>query len=72
MKATLKTLGLTIHWMPGWALGDLAVLGTGWVWSAQVSWQVCKLDVLGPYCDEHRKACLEICSSLRCWLCLQA
>lgn len=37
VKATLETLGLTIHWMPGWALGDLAVLGTGWVWSAQVS-----------------------------------
>ncbi|TKC51441.1 hypothetical protein EI555_019979, partial [Monodon monoceros] len=32
----------------------------------EVSWQVCKLDVLGPYCDEHHKACLEIRSSLSC------
>ena len=29
VKATLETLGLTIHWVPGWALGDPVVLGTG-------------------------------------------
>ena len=42
------------------------------VWSAQVNRQVCELDVLGPDCEERRKACLEICSSLRRRLCLQA
>ena len=45
--------------------------GTGRVWSSQVNRQMCALDVLGPDCDEHRKACLEIRSWLRHWLCLQ-
>ncbi|XP_064218437.1 caspase-14-like isoform X4 [Aotus nancymaae] len=38
----------------------------------EVNRRVCELDVLGPDCDEPRKACLEICSSLRRRLCLQA
>ncbi|XP_070317209.1 uncharacterized protein [Odocoileus virginianus] len=37
----------------------------------EVNRQVCELDVLGPDCDERRKACLEIRSSLRRRLCLQ-
>uniref|UniRef100_A0AC11CRN5 Uncharacterized protein n=1 Tax=Ovis aries TaxID=9940 RepID=A0AC11CRN5_SHEEP len=37
----------------------------------EVNRQVCELDVLGPDCDERRKACLEIRSSLRHRLCLQ-
>ncbi|XP_040122303.1 putative caspase-16 [Oryx dammah] len=37
----------------------------------EVNRQVCELDVLGPDCDERRKACLEIHSSLRRRLCLQ-
>ncbi|XP_053527513.1 putative caspase-16 isoform X4 [Artibeus jamaicensis] len=45
--------------------GDLLELLT------EVNRQVCELDVLGPNCDEHRKACLEIRSSLRHRLCLQ-
>nr|XP_005886849.1 PREDICTED: uncharacterized protein LOC102268844 [Bos mutus] len=38
----------------------------------EVNRQVCELDVLGPDCDDRRKACLEIRSSLRRRLCLQA
>ncbi|KAK2097412.1 hypothetical protein P7K49_022863 [Saguinus oedipus] len=38
----------------------------------EVNRRVCEQDVLGPDCDEPRKACLEICSSLRRRLCLQA
>ncbi|XP_047636694.1 caspase-14-like [Phacochoerus africanus] len=38
----------------------------------EVNRQVCELDVLGPDCEERRKACLEIRSSLRRRLCLQA
>ncbi|XP_035875863.1 caspase-2-like isoform X3 [Phyllostomus discolor] len=45
--------------------GDLLELLT------EVNRQVCELDVLGPDCNEHRKACLEIRSSLRHRLCLQ-
>uniref|UniRef100_A0A8B9YL08 Caspase-14-like n=1 Tax=Bos mutus grunniens TaxID=30521 RepID=A0A8B9YL08_BOSMU len=37
----------------------------------EVNRQVCELDVLGPDCDDRRKACLEIRSSLRRRLCLQ-
>ncbi|XP_074237801.1 uncharacterized protein LOC101040127 isoform X1 [Saimiri boliviensis] len=37
----------------------------------EVNRRVCEQDVLGPDCDEPRKACLEICSSLRRRLCLQ-
>lgn len=37
----------------------------------KVNRQVCELDVLGPDCDDRRKACLEIRSSLRRRLCLQ-
>lgn len=46
--------------------GDLLELLT------EVNRQICELDVLGPDCDERRKACLEIYSSLRRRLCLQA
>ncbi|XP_019488422.1 PREDICTED: uncharacterized protein LOC109376764 isoform X3 [Hipposideros armiger] len=46
--------------------GDLLELLT------EVNRQMCELDVLGPDCDERRKACLEIHSSLRRRLCLQA
>ncbi|XP_059548868.1 caspase-14-like isoform X3 [Myotis daubentonii] len=46
--------------------GDLLELLT------EVNRQVCELDVLGPDCNERRKACLEIRSSLRLRLCLQA
>ncbi|XP_039741051.1 caspase-14-like isoform X2 [Pteropus medius] len=46
--------------------GDLLELLT------EVNRRVCELDVLGPDCDERRKACLEIHSSLRHRLCLQA
>ncbi|KAM5198788.1 uncharacterized protein RBU33_013848 isoform 2-T2 [Hipposideros larvatus] len=46
--------------------GDLLELLT------EVNRQMCELDVLGPDCDERRKACLEIYSSLRRRLCLQA
>ncbi|XP_055097268.1 putative caspase-16 [Symphalangus syndactylus] len=38
----------------------------------EVNRRVCEQDVLGPDCDELRKACLEIRSSLRRRLCLQA
>uniref|UniRef100_A0A8D2GB06 Caspase family p20 domain-containing protein n=1 Tax=Theropithecus gelada TaxID=9565 RepID=A0A8D2GB06_THEGE len=37
----------------------------------EVNRRVCEQDVLGPDCDELRKACLEIRSSLRRRLCLQ-
>ncbi|XP_021590567.3 caspase-14 [Ictidomys tridecemlineatus] len=46
--------------------GDLLELLT------EVNRRVCELDVLGPDCNELRKACLEIRSSLRRRLCLQA
>uniref|UniRef100_A0A8C9A3T6 Caspase family p20 domain-containing protein n=1 Tax=Prolemur simus TaxID=1328070 RepID=A0A8C9A3T6_PROSS len=46
--------------------GDLLELLT------EVNRRVCEQDVLGPDCDELRKACLEIRSSLRRRLCLQA
>ncbi|XP_036166516.1 caspase-14-like [Myotis myotis] len=46
--------------------GDLLELLT------EVNRQVCELDVRGPDCNERRKACLEIRSSLRRRLCLQA
>ncbi|XP_014648995.1 PREDICTED: putative caspase-16 [Ceratotherium simum simum] len=46
--------------------GDLLELLT------EVNRRVCELDVLGPDSDERRKACLEIRSSLRRRLCLQA
>ncbi|XP_073070723.1 caspase-14-like isoform X3 [Manis javanica] len=46
--------------------GDLLELLT------EANRQVCELDVLGPDSDERRKACLEIRSSLRRRLCLQA
>ncbi|XP_057603357.1 putative caspase-16 [Hippopotamus amphibius kiboko] len=46
--------------------GDLLELMT------EVSRQVGELDVLGPDCDAHRRAFLEIRSSLRRRLCLQA
>ncbi|KAM5131572.1 putative caspase-16 isoform 3-T4 [Callospermophilus lateralis] len=46
--------------------GDLLELLT------EVNRLVCELDVLGPDCNELRKACLEIRSSLRRRLCLQA
>lgn len=46
--------------------GDLLELLT------EVNRQVCELDVLGPDSNERRKACLEIRSSLRRRLCLQA
>uniref|UniRef100_A0A8C3W2P3 Caspase family p20 domain-containing protein n=1 Tax=Catagonus wagneri TaxID=51154 RepID=A0A8C3W2P3_9CETA len=46
--------------------GDLLELMT------EVNRRVCELDVLGPDGDERRKACLEIRSSLRRRLCLQA
>lgn len=65
-------LGLTIPGAPGWVPRDPGVLGTGWVRSSQVNRRVCELDVLGPDCPERRKACLEIRSSLRRPLCLQA
>lgn len=42
------------------------------MWFSQANRQVCELDVLGPDSDELRKACLEIRSSLRRRLCLQA
>uniref|UniRef100_G1NSB6 Caspase 14 n=1 Tax=Myotis lucifugus TaxID=59463 RepID=G1NSB6_MYOLU len=45
--------------------GDLLELLT------EVNRQVCELDVRGPDCNERRKACLEIRSSLRRRLCLQ-
>uniref|UniRef100_A0A8C6WB88 Caspase 16, apoptosis-related cysteine peptidase n=1 Tax=Nannospalax galili TaxID=1026970 RepID=A0A8C6WB88_NANGA len=45
--------------------GDLLELLT------EVNRRVCELDVLGPDCDEMRKACLEIRSSLRRRLCFQ-
>ncbi|XP_032317013.1 caspase-14 isoform X2 [Camelus ferus] len=38
----------------------------------EVNRQVCELEVLGPDCDERRKACLEIRSSLRRRLCLHS
>ncbi|XP_003998970.4 caspase-14 isoform X1 [Felis catus] len=38
----------------------------------EVNRRVCQLEVLGPDCPERRKACLEIRSSLRRRLCLQA
>nr|XP_004057200.2 caspase-14-like [Gorilla gorilla gorilla] len=38
----------------------------------EVNRRVCEQEVLGPDCDELRKACLEIRSSLRRRLCLQA
>lgn len=38
---------------------------------SQVNRRVCEMDVLGPDCDERRKACLEIRSSLRRGLRLQ-
>ncbi|XP_053410242.1 caspase-14-like isoform X2 [Nycticebus coucang] len=38
----------------------------------EVNRRICEQDVLGPDCDELRKACLEIRSSLRHRLCLQA
>ncbi|XP_007937751.1 putative caspase-16 [Orycteropus afer afer] len=38
----------------------------------EVNRRVCELDVLGPDCDQPRKACLEIHSSLRRRLCLRA
>ncbi|KAM7149230.1 caspase-14-like isoform 1-T1 [Molossus nigricans] len=59
----IQTLVEVLRAAPG---GDLLELLT------EVNRQVCELDVLGPDCDEHRKACLEICSSLRRRLCLQA
>ncbi|XP_036265772.1 caspase-2 isoform X1 [Pipistrellus kuhlii] len=46
--------------------GDLLELLT------EVNQRVCELDVRGPDCSESRKACLEIRSSLRRRLCLQA
>lgn len=62
---------LKISLVPGWVPRVPGVLDTGCVWSSQVNRQVCELDVLGPDCDERRKACLEIYSSLRRRLCLQ-
>ncbi|XP_062954984.1 uncharacterized protein LOC134379768 isoform X2 [Cynocephalus volans] len=38
----------------------------------EVNRRVCELDVLGPDCDQLRKSCLEIRSSLRRRLCLRA
>ncbi|KAB1251771.1 Caspase-14 [Camelus dromedarius] len=38
----------------------------------EVNRQMCELEVLGPDCDERRKACLEIRSSLRRRLCLHS
>lgn len=58
----IQTLVEVLRTDPG---GDLLELLT------EVNRQVCELDVLGPDCDERRKACLEIYSSLRRRLCLQ-
>ncbi|XP_074178905.1 caspase-9 isoform X3 [Rhinolophus sinicus] len=58
----IQTLVEVLRTDPG---GDLLELLT------EVNRQVCELDVLGPDCDEPRKACLEIYSSLRRRLCLQ-
>ncbi|XP_053770379.2 putative caspase-16 [Desmodus rotundus] len=58
----IQTLVEVLRAAPG---GDLLEL------LMEVNRQMCALDVLGPDCDEHRKACLEIRSWLRHWLCLQ-
>uniref|UniRef100_A0A8C0R813 Caspase-14-like n=1 Tax=Canis lupus dingo TaxID=286419 RepID=A0A8C0R813_CANLU len=59
----IQTLAEVLRADPG---GDLLELLT------EVNRRVCELDVLGPDCPERRKACLEIRSSLRRPLCLQA
>ncbi|XP_075850987.1 putative caspase-16 [Microcebus murinus] len=59
----IQTLVEVLRAKPG---GDLLELLT------EVNRRVCEQDVLGPDCDELRKACLEIRSSLRRRLCLQA
>ncbi|XP_006163048.1 putative caspase-16 isoform X2 [Tupaia chinensis] len=59
----IQTLVEVLSADPG---GDLLELLT------EVNRRVCALDVLGPSGDELQKACLEIRSSLRCRLCLQA
>ncbi|XP_066131211.1 caspase-14-like isoform X1 [Saccopteryx bilineata] len=59
----IQTLVKVLRAAPG---GDLLELLT------EVNRQVCELDVLGPDCAERHKSCLEIRSSLRRRLCLQA
>ncbi|XP_008062113.2 caspase-14 [Carlito syrichta] len=59
----IQTLVEVLRAHPG---GDLLELLT------EVNRRVCEQDVLGPDCDEPRKACLEIRSSLQRRLCLQA
>ncbi|XP_054445110.1 caspase-2-like [Pteronotus mesoamericanus] len=58
----IRTLVEVLRAAPG---GELLELLT------EVNRQVCELDVLGPDCDEYRKTCLEIRSSLRHRLFLQ-
>nr|XP_020027462.1 uncharacterized protein LOC109691702 isoform X5 [Castor canadensis] len=59
----IQTLVDVVRAKPG---GDILDLLT------EVNRRVCELDVLGPDCNDPRKACLEIRSSLRRRLCLQA
>uniref|UniRef100_A0A8C5LG17 Caspase 16, apoptosis-related cysteine peptidase n=1 Tax=Jaculus jaculus TaxID=51337 RepID=A0A8C5LG17_JACJA len=58
----IQTLVEVLRANPG---GDLLELLT------KVNRRLCELDILGPDCDERRKTCLEIRSSLRCRLRLQ-
>ncbi|XP_072607568.1 putative caspase-16 [Vulpes vulpes] len=63
----IQTLSEVLRADPG---GDLLELLTEV--NRRVNRRVCELDVLGSDCPERRKACLEICSSLRRPLCLRA